>query len=259
MRAPGAPRAVLFDLDDTLLDYSGHTELCWVESCAAVALPPGVEAATLVGRVREVGRRFWSDPVRHRRERTDMLGAWRKIAEEALAGCGVAAGGLAGAIAEDFARRRRQRWTLFPDARRALERLRGDGLPLGLLTNGDARMQRDKIADHDLGHFFDVIVIEGEFGAGKPDEVVYRHALDTLGVSAGAVWMIGDNLEWDVAGAQRVGARGAWIDRAGRGLPAGAPARPDGIVRSLDELARLLDPAAPPRGDAPAPVGPVAR
>ena len=37
--------------------------------------------------------------------------------------------------------------------------------------------QRDKIERHRLAGFFDVIVIEGEFGAGKPDEVVYRHAL----------------------------------------------------------------------------------
>jgi len=50
--------------------------------------------------------------------------------------------------------------------------------------------------------------------------------------------MVGDHLEFDVAGAQRVGLRGVWIDRAGSGLPATATVRPDHIVRALDEVVR---------------------
>jgi putative hydrolase of the HAD superfamily len=231
--------AVLFDLDDTLLDYSGGAEACWAASCAAVALPDGLDSATLVGAVREAGRWFWGDQGRHRRERTDMLRAWRKVAAEALRRCGIPDPGLAAAIAGEFARRRRERWTLFPDALQALRRLRAADVPLGLITNGDAGMQRYKIETHALEPFFDVIVIEGEFGAGKPDPEVYHHALDALGAVAASTWMVGDHLEWDVAGAQRVGARAAWIDRPGRGLPSDAVARPDRIVRSLDDLGLL--------------------
>jgi putative hydrolase of the HAD superfamily len=241
-------RAILFDLDDTLLDYSGRSDACWTESCAAVAAPTGLDAQRLVLAVREVARWFWGDPVRHRRERVDMLGAWTKIAEEALRRCGVAPDGLAPRIAADFARRRRDGWTLFPDARALLERCRQAGVPLGLVTNGDARMQRDKIAMHDLAPFFEVIVIEGEFGAGKPDPEVFHHALARLGARPEQTWMVGDNLDWDIAGAQAVGARAAWIDRAGAGLPVSATARPDRVVRGLDELTDLLRGADRPRG-----------
>jgi putative hydrolase of the HAD superfamily len=231
--------AVLFDLDDTLLDYSGRSEICWAESCSSIAVPAGVDGDALVRAIRNAGRLFWSDPVRHRRERTDMLGAWRKIAEAALAQCGAPVDGLGSAMAEDFLRRRRDSWRLFPEAREVLQRFRDVGLPLGLVTNGDARMQRDKIEGHDLAGFFDVIVIEGEFGAGKPDEAVYRHALGALGADATRTWMIGDNLEWDIFGAQRVGARAAWVDRVGHGLPGDSVTRPDRIVRSLHDLADL--------------------
>src|SRR5438128_229137 len=79
---------VLFDLDDTLLDYSGEAARCWSEACATVAGPAGVDADALRGAIRDVGAWFWSDPERHRRERTDMLGAWRKIVEGALERCG---------------------------------------------------------------------------------------------------------------------------------------------------------------------------
>lgn len=109
-----------------------------------------------------------------------------------------------------------------------------------LVTNGDAGMQRDKLARFDLAPCFDVILIEGEFGTGKPDAAVYHHVLGALGVAPGAACMVGDNLEWDVTGAQRVGAGGVWIDRAGAGLPAGHDARPDRVIRSLDELAHDL-------------------
>ena len=228
--------AVFFDLDDTLLDYSSRAETCWTECCATVAAPEGVDVAALVVAIEEARRWFWSDAERHRRERTDMIGAWAKIAGLALERVGAARDGLARRIAEDFAARRTAAERLFPDALAALERLRAEGAPLALLTNGDARLQRAKISRHDLARFFDVIVIEGEFGCGKPDARVFRHALATIGAEPSATWMVGDHLVWDVAGAQGAGVRGAWIDRERRGLPVASAARPDRILYTLDEL-----------------------
>ncbi|HEY3065424.1 MAG TPA: HAD family hydrolase [Methylomirabilota bacterium] len=230
------PRAVLLDLDDTLLDYSGGVDVCWRESCVKVAGPGGIDGARLAEAVFESRRWFWDDPERHRRERVDMLGAWTKIVAHALEKSGVAADGLAGAIAEEYAARRRAAMCLFPEARACLERLRARGLPLGLVTNGDARQQRDKIERHDLARFFEVIVIEGEFGTGKPDPRVYQHALSALRTPAAQAWMVGDHLEFDVGGAQRVGVHGVWLDRAGQGLPPGSSVRPARIIGALDAL-----------------------
>jgi putative hydrolase of the HAD superfamily len=169
-----------------------------------------------------------------------MLRAWTAIVAQALERCGAADPRRAAAVAEDFAVRRRTVMTLFPEAREVLGALRARGLPLALVTNGDAREQRAKIERHELAPFFDAILIEGEMGVGKPEAVVYRRALAALGVSAGPeVWMVGDHLEFDVAGAQRVGLSAAWIDRPGVGLPPGATVRPDRILRALGELTRV--------------------
>jgi putative hydrolase of the HAD superfamily len=185
-------------------------------------------------------RWFWSDPERHRRERVDMVRAWTTIVVHALERCGAPDPGRAAAVAEDFAARRRTLMRLFPETLEFLGTLRARGLPLALVTNGDAREQRDKIERHGLAPFFDAILIEGEMGVGKPDAVVYERALNALGVTAGPdVWMVGDNLEWDVAGSQRVGLRAAWIDRPGLGLPPSATVKPDRIVRALAELTRV--------------------
>lgn len=230
-------RALLLDLDDTLLDYSGGAERCWTEACAAAA--GALDQARLVAALAESRRWFWSDPVRHRRERTNMLGAWTQIAAHALERCGRAAPELAAAIAADFSARRRAEMALFPDALACLTACRDRGLPLGLVTNGDAREQRWKIERCGLAAYFGAIVIEGEVGAGKPDAVVYHRALAGLGIEPGPdVWMVGDHLEFDVAGAQSLGLHGVWLDRPGTGLPAGSRVRPDRTVRVLDEVVR---------------------
>jgi putative hydrolase of the HAD superfamily len=227
-------RALLLDLDDTLLDYSGGVEECWQAACAAGAA--GVPQAPLLAALAESRRWFWSDPTRHRVERVNMPRAWTRIAADALTRCG-ADPGLAAAVAEVFAARRRRVMALFPDALDCLRALRARGLPLALVTNGDAREQRFKIERHDLARFFDAIVIEGELGRGKPEAEAYGTALDALGVAPGPdVWMVGDHLEFDVAGPQRLGLRGAWLDRAGAGLPAGTPVRPDRIIQSLGDV-----------------------
>ena len=231
-------RAVLLDLDDTLLDYSGGVDACWAGACADAA--GGVAQAPLVAALAETRRSFWRDPAHNRRERVDMRRAWTSIASQALERCG-ADPRLGKAIAEAFAARRRAVMTLFPDARRCLTTLRDRGLPLGLVTNGDAREQRAKIERHDLASFFGAIVIEGEFGAGKPDAEVYQAALAALGVAPGPeVWMVGDHLEFDVAGPQRLGLRGAWLDRPGMGVPDDVAVRPDRILRGLDEMTATL-------------------
>ena len=56
---------------------------------------------------------------------------------------------------------------LFPDSLACLTELRRRGIPLALVTNGDATQQRDKIERHDLARFFDAILVEGEFGVGS--------------------------------------------------------------------------------------------
>ena len=231
---------LLVDLDDTLLDYSGGVDESWELACAE-CLPAGMDPTVVNKAIARSRRWFWDDAARHRRERVDMMGAWTKIAAHALEALGAPAHPHAAGIAESFAARRWERMALFPGVHDALRRLRARGVALGLVTNGDKRHQRRKIEQHDLARYFDVMVIEGEFGAGKPEEAVYRHALAALTARPEHAWMIGDNLEWDVAAPQRLGLKGAWIDAAGVGLAEGADARPDLILRAFTEFVVAWD------------------
>ena len=55
------------------------------------------------------------------------------------------------------------------------------------------------------------------------------------------VWMVGDNLEWEVAAPQRHGIIGVWCNCHGVSLPETNRIRPDHVITSLPELLDLLE------------------
>ncbi len=105
-----------------------------------------------------------------------------------------------------------------------------------MLSNGKGETQRDKVVRFGLEPLFDCIILEGEFGIGKPDRRVFDHALSELNVKPSDAWMVGDNLQWEVAAPQALGIKGIWVDWKGTGLPADTGVVPDRIVRSIAEL-----------------------
>ena len=228
---------VLLDLDDTILDDTGTRDECWRVACAEAAeARPELDRGELLHEIERVRDLFWSDADRHREWRPKMREAWGRIASDALVALGHDDPTFAAQIGDRHFELRDAAITPLPGAVEALHHLRSLGLTLGLVTNGGSEGQRAKIERFALAAHFDYIGIEGEVGVGKPHRTAYDTALRSLGVSASDTWMVGDNLEWDVSGAQAVGIYGVWLDKHGSGLPADATVRPDRIVRSLPEL-----------------------
>ena len=89
-----------------------------------------------------------------------------------------------------------------------------------------------------LDAIFDFVFIEGEFGVGKPHPSVFTTAMAKLNVAASDTWMVGDDLERDIAGAQRLGIYSIWVDWREAGLPQSSMVLPDHIVRSITHLAK---------------------
>lgn len=238
-----SPSAILLDLDDTILDDTSLVHESWREACAAHAsrLAP-LETASVVDAIRKTSKWFWDDPDRHREGRLQLEAARREVVRLALTDLGITDDELAACIGDAYSRRRDVGMTPLPDAIDTVRWLRESGRRLALLTNGAGVAQRKKIARFELAHLFDAILVEGELGFGKPDERVYRRALEALRAPAGETWMVGDNLEWDVSAPQKLGMSGVWIDVRGRGVPEHSTVRPDHIVRSLAELRELLKP-----------------
>ncbi|MCH8815172.1 MAG: HAD family hydrolase [Chloroflexi bacterium] len=231
------PRVILIDLDDTIVDDTGSLRQCWVEVCEqAAANLNGVTPDQLFAAVDARRDWFWSDPARHREGRLQLRETTVRIVQVALADLGFESPALARDIGESYHDLRDERLALFPGAIETLAALQRQGVRLAMLTNGAAKPQRAKIQRFDIERYFDCIVVEGEFGAGKPDPRVYEYALDTLGVRPEEAWCIGDNLDWDVGAPMKLGVYGIWHDPLKTGLPADSTVKPDRIVHSLSEL-----------------------
>lgn len=234
------PRAILFDLDDTLISLGRRPLLlaAVAEEFAAELTPPG--PVRLAEAMESAFRAYWSDPERHRIGRMDLAAARLGIVTEVFADLQAKAPALTPQAAAAFAARfdayREEQIRFFPGALQAIDELKRRGVKLALVTNGAAAVQRAKIERFDLAHRFDHIQIEGEAGFGKPEEQAYRHAMAALGVEAHETWMVGDNLEWEVAAPQRLGIHAIWHDHLGVGLPRDSSIRPDRIILSIGEL-----------------------
>jgi putative hydrolase of the HAD superfamily len=236
------PAAILFDLDDTILSFGRRIDQIAeaarrlqreLHPCPPEAAAEAMEAAN---------EAFWADAERHKAwRRRPLVESRRLIAAEAFAalrarGHGELTDALAHRFGELFHQVREGHLRPFPDAYEVLDEIRRRGVKMALVTNGRAEIQRAKIARFELERRFDHIQIEGEHGFGKPEEKAYLHAMEVLQVGPKDTWMVGDNLEWEVAAPQRLGIWSIWHDPWGQGVPEGSPVKPDRIIRALKEL-----------------------
>ena len=231
------PAVVLFDLDDTILDFSWNQSEAWLATCVEASGETETEPHALHAAIQEHARAFWADHDRAERGRRDLRAASAEIIAAAFAALDVTAPpDLPREMAEGYRTRRDAGHRLFEGATDVLRAMRAQGRRLGLVTNGTSEEQRGKIDRFGLEGFFDHIQIEGEFGLGKPHDAAYRHALESLNADPASTWFVGDNLEWDVAAPQRHGIFGIWVDVRSTGLPELGSHAPDRVVHRITDL-----------------------
>jgi putative hydrolase of the HAD superfamily len=236
---PASIEAVLFDLDDTLIDSHTAWRAGFVEvigaaferypALAALAsaeeLSDGVFSPFVAEEHAAAGGGEW--------DRAFVRRAFRRLLAEH--------GERDDAFADDLFDVYYAAWPrhmhLFPDARATLDAL-GQRYRLALVSNGRSHEQRRKIAQFELEQHFEVLAISEELGALKPDRAIFRHALDALGVQPSAALHVGDDARADIDGAKAAGLSAVWVNR--RGAVAEGDHAPDAEVSTLAEVTVLL-------------------
>lgn len=229
------PEALLFDLDDTLIDERElHGAL--MQTCSTLAsLQNGLDARRLFDANQEVWRAYWPDvegkwTLGLLDGATLSLEAWRRT----LRACGCIDESLAKLAVEALSGHTRAAYRPYEDVLQSLGALKGL-LSLGLITNGASDTQRQRLGWFDLEQHFGVIVISGEVGVAKPDPAIFGLALDKLAVSPDRAWYVGDSLHTDVAGAKAAGLTAVWLNRHGSTRKS-RDLEPDLEIESLTEL-----------------------
>lgn len=252
-------KAVLFDLDDTLLWDDRSVQEAFEATCAEAAKYVAVNPEELEASVRKEARSLYESFETF--AFTKMIGInpfeglwanftqgenenFRKLEKLApgyrteswtrgLAALGIEDRELGYKLGELFPAERRRRPYVYDETFRVLDALKGS-YQLLLLTNGSPDLQKEKLAGvPNIAAYFDHIVISGDFGVGKPATSIFNHAMGLLGIEAEEGIMIGDKLTTDILGSGSVGMHNIWINH--HGLQSG-----DEIV-PVYEVSRLHD------------------
>jgi FMN phosphatase YigB (HAD superfamily) len=243
-------KAILFDMDDTLIDWSGRTqewadfERCHLSQvfeyvCGRIYPLPDIdrfcETAWLLT------MREWN--AAKTTLKAPHLG---HVLVEACVTLGAPAGQLVAAdLLEAY------NWGPFPgvvafdDALAVLPELRNHGLKLGVITNAyqPIRMRDRELQAFGLIEYLqDCRISAADVGCLKPHPAIFEAALADLSISAAEAIFVGDSAEVDIAGAQRVGMR-AVLRKLHLDAPAASNGQivPDAEISTLHDLYPILD------------------
>ncbi|MBO4264686.1 MAG: HAD family hydrolase [Clostridia bacterium] len=92
-----------------------------------------------------------------------------------------------------------------------LEKLKKDGYLLGVVSNGYTELQKKKMRNAGLFDYFDEILISEEAGCQKPDKRIFESMAKKLGILPSEALMVGDRYEIDVLGALGAGMRACYM------------------------------------------------
>lgn len=202
------PKAILFDLDDTLFDHrrASAIALAAMHDAFAPDLPLDLFAERHAEVLEQFHTRFLTGEftlaqAREARMRSLFASFDREIDA---------------AIAEQAAQLYRQQHQsnrhLLDGARDLLDALAGQ-CRLGIVTNNSTAEQIEKLRALDIAGYFDTIVISEDVGVTKPDPKIFAIALERIGAKPHETVFIGDNWANDIVGATAVGMAAVWLGR----------------------------------------------
>ena len=239
--------AVIFDLDDTLLDWSGR-EQSWQEVTRPL-LENVYRHLVEAGHALDGPERFYEYV--HRRievvweeAKKDWSGAY--FGDALLLACKDA--GLDGDRLDLDELMRVYDWQpipgveLYEDTFCVLDTLREQDYQIGLITNSFYPMwMRDvELRHYNLLDYFDARITSGDSGYMKPHPAIYRRILTLLDVPAAKSVFVGDRPENDIAGANDAGLISVLIDPPHLDRPLNDVV-PDFTITRLAELLPILE------------------
>lgn len=234
-------KGVLFDVDDTLFDYSTSEEIGVLAHLREQRLldqfPDPATALAFWRKIMETQyARFLDGELTFTEQRLERTRAFLSHVRQDTSG-----------MSDDdasvwFARyeaHRNAAWASFPDAEPVLRKLAPD-YRLGIVSNSSVDHQRDKLRAIGLLAYFDnALVCSEQHGAAKPAPSIFLAGCTALGLQPHEVAYVGDKYALDAEGAQDAGLHAYWLDRANTS-PGQSIRNGIRVIHSLDELQHAL-------------------
>jgi len=224
-------KAVLFDLDNTLIDFMRMKRAC-CEAAVSAMIKAGLKLSkkTAIKILYQLYDRYGIE-YKHIFEKF-LIETHKKIDYRILA-----AGIFAYREAQpDFVKP-------YPKVIPTLTLLKKKGLKLGIVSDAHRLKAWMRLTELGIGKYFDVVVAHGDVRKRKPSRIPFRKALASLKLKPEDVLMVGDWPERDVVGARKLGMKTCF---ARYGFQFGKPPRrglsgADFEIESISELIGILN------------------
>lgn len=218
-------KAVLFDLDNTLLDRT-RTFRAFAEQFIGEYFPAATEEEqrTMLWSIIKKDEDGYKDKGELFHELIQELAWVRKPAHKELM--------------DYYKERYVANAVLMEDAIELLAYCRSK-YKLALITNGRTKIQYGKIDQLSLRDYFDTILVSEEVGIKKPDRRIFEQALESLMITPEEGVYIGDHPKNDMGGADRAGLHTVWV-KVNQPWPENLDVKPVKIVTDLKSLKKWL-------------------
>lgn len=228
------PKAIFFDLDDTLIDHGGAVYAALREVYTLFPEPPAhVTLDFFVSIWRSKERHHYQDLLQGKKTPEQMR--FDRLTQ-VLETCGfVLTAGQIRALDAHYLREYCKYWRLFDDVLPCLLEL--SSYKLGIITNGQSMQQSQKIEQTRLNKHIKHVVISEQVGSYKPQADIFIAAAKSIGVPLERCVLLGDSMESDYLGAEAVGMFPILLMRPTRLVAPGVPFTT--AVNSLNSLAEL--------------------
>lgn len=119
-----------------------------------------------------------------------------------------------------------------------LQALRARSKRLAVVSNGETVFQGRHVTALALEALVDAVLVSQTEGLRKPDPALFHRAAERLGAAPADCLFVGDNPTADILGAAGAGMRTAWF-RCGQTWPADLPPNPGPTIEALEEVLAL--------------------
>lgn len=217
-------RAVLFDLDETLLDRTN--------SLVAFLADQHARFGTALGHAPFAAWRecFLALDQRGHVHKSVVYPEILKMFDGDA--------GLADTLLADYRENCSRHAIPFVNMAELLRLLRARGVRLGIVTNGETDFQWRHIVALGLDAMVDAMLISQAEGLRKPDAALFHRAAERLGVTPDQCLFVGDNPQADILGAHGAGMQTAWL-KGEQTWPASLPPNPGAVIARLMDIADI--------------------
>lgn len=223
-------RNILFDLDETLLDFKKSERRALENMLTCIGVTPTED---IVHRYSEINKSRWKLLEQGIINRQQVKESRYELLFKEL-GVDFSPAEATAYYEEQLS----QKGFLFPETIPLLEALH-EKYDLYIVSNGGARVQNGRLADSGIGKYFKDIFISEEAGAEKPSAEFFDYCFSRMkDAKREESVIIGDSLTSDIQGGINCGITTIWFNP---GHETSTGVQPDYQVEKLMDIPRLIE------------------